>query len=262
MCSTWSAAGPARSGSPSAGGAASRAAGRRAVRLRGSRRDAVAEAPVDRALGGPQRRDRLAARADVLELAAHHRGEQAAPAVGGHDAHRGHRGARHDGAGHRHVAAVDAGAGDDASVVEPRQRALRLVDAREGAAVLLGHLAMEGRQHGVIEVVELLVRGRTHLHGRGVAADGAGEACPMSDSHRRGHRAQAVPAPAPHDHDLPGRGDRCGPLRRQRRGHEQDRPGGGRLLPAGRSPRRPHHADARRDGGRQPGGRVVRRVLP
>ena len=96
-------AGPARSGSPAGGGAASRATGRRAVRRADARRDAVAEAPVDRALRRPQDRDRLAARADVLELAAHHRGEQAAPAVGGHDADRGHRGARHDGAGHRHA---------------------------------------------------------------------------------------------------------------------------------------------------------------
>ena len=47
-------------------------------------------------------------------------------------------------------------------------------------ALLLRHLPVEGRQHGAVEVVELLARCRTHLHGRGVPADGGGEACAMS----------------------------------------------------------------------------------
>ena len=53
----------------------------RELHLARERREAVAEAAVDHLLGGPERRDRLTALADVLELGAHHRREDAAAAV-------------------------------------------------------------------------------------------------------------------------------------------------------------------------------------
>ena len=76
------------------------------------------------------------------------------------------------------------------------------------------------------------VAGRSSM-ARGVPVDGRGEACPMSTPSVE-DTAQAVAAPAPHDHDLLGGVYRRWPLRRQRRGHEQDRAGGRRLLSADR----------------------------
>ena len=54
------------------------------------RREAVAEAAVDRLLRRPQRRDRLAALVHVVELRAHHRREDAAAAVRRQHADDGH----------------------------------------------------------------------------------------------------------------------------------------------------------------------------
>jgi hypothetical protein len=54
------------------------------------RREAVPEALVDGALRGPQDRERLAARVDVVQLVAHHRAQDAAPAIGGVDADERH----------------------------------------------------------------------------------------------------------------------------------------------------------------------------
>ena len=58
------------------------------------RGDAVAEAAVDRLLGGPERRDRLAALVDVAQLRVHHRAEHAAAAVRRLDADHGDARAR------------------------------------------------------------------------------------------------------------------------------------------------------------------------
>jgi hypothetical protein len=132
------------------------------VRL--GRTDAVAEAPVDPRLRGPQRRDRLATRTDIFELASHHRRQQAAPPVRRDDRHGRHSGAADRRPGHRQRAGERHRRRDDPAVVEPRQRALRLVDLLVARAILVAELAMKGRHRGVAEVVELLARGRAQLH--------------------------------------------------------------------------------------------------
>ena len=113
--------------------------------------------------------------------------------------------------------------GDDAPVVEPRQRALRLVGALEGGGP--PRSPRDGRPPAR--------RGRSRRTPRGwpdaspsrvvYQPTVPGRLAPCRPPAVRGHRAQAVPAPAPHDDDLPGRGDRRGPVRRQRRGDEPDR---------------------------------------
>ena len=58
------------------------------------RTEAVTEAAVDHALRRGEDRDRLAPAGHVVELVAHHRGEQATPAMARGDADRGHTGRR------------------------------------------------------------------------------------------------------------------------------------------------------------------------
>ena len=86
-----------------------------------------------------------------------------------------------------------------------------------------------------------------------VADHRTGEA--FDGSHDAGGGLGAAPegaAPAPHDDDLAGRGDRRRPVRGQRRGDERHGPGRDPLLPRRGPARRADHADAGRDGGRQP----------
>jgi hypothetical protein len=95
--------------------------------LAGQRGEAVAEAPVDRGLRGPQRGHRFGARrVHVVELAPHHRGQHPAAPVGGRDADLCDSRDRHLAAGHRHAPRVDRSAGDDPPAVADRERAVDL----------------------------------------------------------------------------------------------------------------------------------------
>ena len=62
----------------------------------GRRRDVIAEAAVDDRLGRPERRERLAAFVEVVELPSHELRKHAASPVGGHDPDPGDAGARRD----------------------------------------------------------------------------------------------------------------------------------------------------------------------
>ena len=132
--------------------------------------DPVAEAPVDPALRRPQGRDRVAALAQVVELAPHHRGEQAAPPVRRHDRDRGDRGTRQGAAGHGQLARERAGRRDDLPVVEPGERALGLEDTRVARAVVVAELAMERPQHRAAVLLELRAGRGTQLHPACLAA--------------------------------------------------------------------------------------------
>ena len=103
---------------------------------------------------------------DVLQLAAHELGEQAAAAMGGADADARHRRAVDDRGGHGDAAGEDRGAGHELAVVEPGQAALGLEDARVALALLGRHLAVEGRRDRA--AVGLLVLGGrlTQVHRR------------------------------------------------------------------------------------------------
>src|SRR5207302_11514983 len=84
--------------------------------LAAPRGEAVAEASVDRLLGGPQRGDRLSALMCVVELCAHQGPEDTAAAMGRVDADDGHTGCRDVPARDGHVERESAGTADDGSV--------------------------------------------------------------------------------------------------------------------------------------------------
>ncbi len=127
--------------------------------LAGERGEPVAEAPVDDLLRRPQGRDRLAAVADVLELRAHHRGEDPAAAVGRQDADDGDAAAAHGAARDGQLEREGAGPADDAVAVERRVHPLegqvageplrRLVVGRPAAEVVAD------RPDGALELLQI-----------------------------------------------------------------------------------------------------------
>ena len=103
-------------------------AARSIVNSTSSRRQPVAEAAVDDALGRPERRERLVALVHVVELAAHHVAQDAAPPVRRLDRDPGDARRRQRAAGHGQVERVDRRRADDLRPVERRQRAVELED--------------------------------------------------------------------------------------------------------------------------------------
>ena len=93
--------------------------------LAGERRHAVAEPAVDDLLRGPERSDRLTALADVLELGAHHRREDAAATMRGQDADDGDAAAANRAARDRQLERERARAADDPVAVERRVHPLQ-----------------------------------------------------------------------------------------------------------------------------------------
>ena len=75
--------------------------------------DAVAEASVDEAFGGEQGRQGFAAPVNVVDLMAHHAGEDALAGVGGLHGYVGHAGDHGGGPRNGHFQAVGMGAADD-----------------------------------------------------------------------------------------------------------------------------------------------------
>jgi hypothetical protein len=116
--------------------------------------DPVAEAAVDPGLAGPQRRHRLAAGRRVLELGAHHGGQQAPPGVVGTDPDPGDRGHReHRPARHRQLARERGGGRDERAAGVHPERAARAVELRRpGPARVVRRAAVdrggEERQRG------------------------------------------------------------------------------------------------------------------
>ncbi len=118
----------------------------------GPARHPVAEPPVDHALGGPQRRERLAAGRDVGELGGHQRGEQAAAGVIGAHPDPADRGGPEDrAAGHGGPAPEGVGRGHDGAAVVDPQRAFRDQERRPAPPLLVGRRGMVQRpgEHGV-----------------------------------------------------------------------------------------------------------------
>ncbi len=107
------------------------------------RREPVPETAVDGLLGGPERRDGLAALADVLQLRIHHPPEKAAAPVRGKHADDRDAGARHRTRRQRQLERVRACAGDDPAVVEDGVHPLEREDLREALRVLRGRLPAE-----------------------------------------------------------------------------------------------------------------------
>ena len=111
------------------------------VHLVHRRRDAVAEAAVDRSPRRPQRRDRLAALVDVAQLASIIARSDAAPPVRREDADDGDAAARQRAAGNRQLERERAGAADDLAVLErgvhavERHRLLESARARSSVGV-------------------------------------------------------------------------------------------------------------------------------
>ena len=89
------------------------------------RREPVAEATVDRGLGGPERRDRLAPLARVRELLRHQPAQDPLPAVSRLHSDPRHTGARQLAARDRQVERVRARERDRAPVVEGRDRTVK-----------------------------------------------------------------------------------------------------------------------------------------
>jgi hypothetical protein len=150
----------------------------------------VAVAAVDRLLGRPEGRDRLAARDDVLELRAHHAAQHAAAPVRGQDADDGDAGARHRTARNGEPEREGTCAADDLPVVE---RDVHPVE-RQVAAEALDRLevrrpAAEVVADGADPVGELLQRRRGADLQR-LSRSGAGGAAASAPG--RLHRAYAA----------------------------------------------------------------------
>src|SRR5439155_15885860 len=99
---------------------------------------AVAEAAVDRVLGGPEVRDRLAALAAGVELGAHHRPQDPAAPVRGEDGDGGDAGGRNAPAGDRQLEGEGAGATDGAAVLPGGVHAFRGEDTRHTLDLVVG----------------------------------------------------------------------------------------------------------------------------
>src|SRR5262249_42152297 len=132
----------------------------RDLQLARARGEAVAVPAVDRLLGGPERRERLAALVDVVELDAHHRAEDPAPSVSWQDADDGDSGGTQCGAArHGHPEAEGARAADDSAVVVRREHALELEVPQPPLGPVLGWgLAPEVVDYRVGGLAELLAR--------------------------------------------------------------------------------------------------------
>jgi len=100
------------------------------------RRHAVAVAPIDHVLGGPEHADRLPALAHVVELGTHHRRQDPSPPVRGQDTDGRHARCWDLRAGHGHPEGESAGPADSLAVLESRVQAFRGLDAREALDVL------------------------------------------------------------------------------------------------------------------------------
>jgi hypothetical protein len=100
------------------------------------------EPPVDRRLGGPQRRQHVAALAGVAQLAAHHRGEHAPAPVAGEHADTGDPSGRHlRASGHRGDERQPSGVAHHPIAIEGADRVAR----EERVAPLVGVLLRLGR---------------------------------------------------------------------------------------------------------------------
>ena len=120
-----------------------------AVRLqpRARRREPVAEAPVDRSLGGPERRDRLAPLARVRELLRHQPAENPLPPVRRLDSDPRDTGTRQLAPGNRQLERVRARERDRAPVVERCHRAVKRKRDPLALPVLLRDALGEGDRH-------------------------------------------------------------------------------------------------------------------
>ena len=90
----------------------------RDLHVAGDGSEAVAEASVDAALRGPENRDRLAARMDILELGTHELPQDAAAAMRRQDSDHRRAGGTDRPAGNGQVELERAGAGDDLPAVD------------------------------------------------------------------------------------------------------------------------------------------------
>ena len=134
------------------------------VDLAEERREAVAEAAVDAALGRVQHRDRLAARMDVVQLCPHERGVDAAPPVRRLDADGGDAGPRHlRAAGNREAVAGRRRSPDDPAVVERRVPSVQLEDESFAGHVLGGDVAAERQLERAQAFLEFGVDDRADL---------------------------------------------------------------------------------------------------
>ncbi len=103
-------------------------------------RAAIAEAPVDRRLRGPQDRERLLpAVADVVQLVAHHAAQDAAAAIHRQYADPAHAGSGNDRAGHGEIERERSRDAGDRVTVARGDRAARILHC----AVALGELGIQ-----------------------------------------------------------------------------------------------------------------------
>ena len=119
---------------------------------------AVTETPVDRCLGRVQRRQRLAPRVHVIELAPHHRRQQSLPAMRAEHADTRHSAARQHPSRHGHLVGEDAGGGDHLRTIEKRQGAVELGDLPGGRQLLVGRERRTKRSPHQRRVRPLLLR--------------------------------------------------------------------------------------------------------
>ena len=105
--------------------------------------EAVAEAAVDRLLGGPQRGDRLTALPDLGELGPHHPAQDPLAAMRRVHADDRDAGARERASRDAQLEGERTGAGDDRVAVEDGDRSLERQQLREPLGVLRGPAAAE-----------------------------------------------------------------------------------------------------------------------
>ncbi len=133
------------------------------LQRRARHRKPVAEAPVDRRLGRPERGDRLAPLAHVHELLRHQPPQDPLPAVRRQDADPRHARAGHLSAGNGELELVRARERDRATIVEGRHRTLGGQRDPLALPVLIRDPRAEPLLGGVHRVPELLLRGLTDL---------------------------------------------------------------------------------------------------
>ena len=121
--------------------------------------EAVAEALVDAALGGPQDRDRLAALMDAVELEPHHPAQDSLAPMGRLDADDRDAGGGQHAAGDRQLEAEDAGRPDDPLAVVGGDRPIGLEGQLPVREVLLAWQLAEGELAGLEEVPRVAAEG-------------------------------------------------------------------------------------------------------
>ena len=130
---------------------------------------AVPEAAVDRGLGGPERRERLFALVDVVDLRTHHPGQQAAPPMRRQHADDRDAGAWHRPARNGHLEREHPCPADDLLAVEGRVHPLGGKHLREALGLLT-------RRHPT-EVVADRARRLAELVQRAARSNAIGHPC-------------------------------------------------------------------------------------